>query len=223
MLAYPNEGWHAQITLHLGDGQPLHKLRTSHAEFQLAWALHIDQAVNYWQTRNDKGKTFQSSMRKFDGSYSCYSSMVNWRGLKLRTQLSWCSNPLLPCQAIHPEKMLVHHAVGALNVAGLLMIELPNFDFSYLKGQRITLGTDVDEAGHRKVEIETLAKTCACCSRTKATGATSMRTCAGCNLVYYCSEECQKLHWKAHKSTCRSAVVDAHSCVTSASYTAKDP
>ena len=26
--------------------------------------------------------------------------------------------------------------------------------------------------------------------------------CSGCNVVIYCSRECQKSHWKIHKSTC---------------------
>jgi hypothetical protein len=28
--------------------------------------------------------------------------------------------------------------------------------------------------------------------------------CSGCGLVYYCSKECQKAHWKAHKSVCKA-------------------
>ena len=27
--------------------------------------------------------------------------------------------------------------------------------------------------------------------------------CAGCELIYYCSTECQRLHWKEHKKECR--------------------
>ena len=30
-------------------------------------------------------------------------------------------------------------------------------------------------------------------------------TCARCKVVYYCSAECQKRHWKTHKAVCKSA------------------
>jgi MYND finger len=30
----------------------------------------------------------------------------------------------------------------------------------------------------------------------------SIMTCSGCLCTYYCSEECQKKHWKAHKAFC---------------------
>jgi hypothetical protein len=30
--------------------------------------------------------------------------------------------------------------------------------------------------------------------------------CSGCQSVYYCSQECQKRHWKVHKKVCRSKV-----------------
>ena len=28
--------------------------------------------------------------------------------------------------------------------------------------------------------------------------------CGGCGLVYYCSRECQKKHWKVHKKECKT-------------------
>ena len=42
--------------------------------------------------------------------------------------------------------------------------------------------------------------TCGACGRTD--GAVSR--CGGCGLVSYCSRDCQKAHWKAHKKACRA-------------------
>lgn len=35
-------------------------------------------------------------------------------------------------------------------------------------------------------------------------GGAGLRVCAGCNYARYCSQECQRAHWKAHKPICRS-------------------
>ncbi|KAL8277327.1 hypothetical protein RQP46_010280 [Phenoliferia psychrophenolica] len=38
---------------------------------------------------------------------------------------------------------------------------------------------------------------------------TPLRGCGGCKKVYYCSDECQKVHWKeAHKQLCAQIKVD---------------
>jgi len=31
----------------------------------------------------------------------------------------------------------------------------------------------------------------------------SNKACLGCKVVYYCSRECQVVHWKVHKSLCK--------------------
>ena len=38
---------------------------------------------------------------------------------------------------------------------------------------------------------------CANCNKTK-----KLKKCARCTIVYYCSTECQKSHWKTHKPNC---------------------
>ena len=33
-------------------------------------------------------------------------------------------------------------------------------------------------------------------------GAAANQRCTGCHSTFYCTRECQKLHWKLHKSQC---------------------
>jgi hypothetical protein len=41
---------------------------------------------------------------------------------------------------------------------------------------------------------------CTCCNELKV--ATEFKKCSNCKVAYYCSAECQKKHWKQHKSYC---------------------
>ena len=49
--------------------------------------------------------------------------------------------------------------------------------------------------------------TCAACD--KDLTAQNPKRCAACRLVAYCSKECQKAHWKAHKKDCAAAAAAA--------------
>ena len=40
---------------------------------------------------------------------------------------------------------------------------------------------------------------CACCEKISQS---KMKKCSGCENEYYCSAECQKIHWKQHKKVC---------------------
>jgi len=42
---------------------------------------------------------------------------------------------------------------------------------------------------------------CVVCKRGPICGV-KLNACSGCHMIHYCSAECQKLHWKAHKIVC---------------------
>jgi hypothetical protein len=46
---------------------------------------------------------------------------------------------------------------------------------------------------------------CAQCKRMNSDDEPKFPLCTGCRIVYYCSEECQRSAWSAHKSFCRNA------------------
>ena len=46
-----------------------------------------------------------------------------------------------------------------------------------------------------------------CLSCWRATS--GIKRCTGCKMVFYCNVNCQKRHWKAHRSVCRSAAARA--------------
>ena len=46
---------------------------------------------------------------------------------------------------------------------------------------------------------------CSACDK-YLVGETKRLICAECKIKYYCSKECQKNHWKGHKSDCASLV-----------------
>lgn len=48
-----------------------------------------------------------------------------------------------------------------------------------------------------------LARKCEVC-RSKGKGDGGLKTCSGCKKVRYCSDECQKKDWKAHKPKCKA-------------------
>merc|ERR1711971_229421 len=64
-------------------------------------------------------------------------------------------------------------------------------------------GSD-SEAEKIKNGLETMQ--CAYCSVVNADCEYSMKSCAGCNGVAYCSKQCQKKHWKVHKADCRDTL-----------------
>ena len=45
-------------------------------------------------------------------------------------------------------------------------------------------------------------RTCAQCGKESE----ELKVCAKCKMTYYCNYDCQKLHWKIHKSTCKTSL-----------------
>ena len=55
--------------------------------------------------------------------------------------------------------------------------------------------------GKQQHGLESVDKMCSVCyKRGKGN-----KQCASCKIPYYCSQECQKLGWKSHKTRCKSA------------------
>ena len=44
---------------------------------------------------------------------------------------------------------------------------------------------------------------CACCQKREPFDGEEFNACSGCQLIVYCSKECQKAHWKDHKEFCQ--------------------
>ena len=60
----------------------------------------------------------------------------------------------------------------------------------------------MDELGrheHARTMIRALG--CGCCGASEADGV-SFSFCSRCKFIVYCSKECQKEHWKKHKTIC---------------------
>lgn len=67
--------------------------------------------------------------------------------------------------------------------------------------QQKTISSKREELYNRflKAQVHKNVIECAKCKKTK-----KLKKCARCKIVYYCSAECQKSHWKTHKPTCLS-------------------
>lgn len=51
---------------------------------------------------------------------------------------------------------------------------------------------------------KTPGKQCGFCGATKAETSAELMTCSKCKKVSYCSKDCQKCHWAAHKKACEA-------------------
>jgi hypothetical protein len=49
-------------------------------------------------------------------------------------------------------------------------------------------------------------RSCNMCEKTEAALGKKLSACASCGRAWYCSRECQKSHWKSHKTVCKNIV-----------------
>ena len=49
-------------------------------------------------------------------------------------------------------------------------------------------------------------RSCNMCEKTEAALGKKLSACASCGRAWYCSRECQKSHWKSHKTLCKNIV-----------------
>jgi hypothetical protein len=52
----------------------------------------------------------------------------------------------------------------------------------------------------------TQAGACAACGASSIPTDAAFKTCARCKAVQYCSKDCQRTHWPAHKASCAAAM-----------------
>lgn len=56
---------------------------------------------------------------------------------------------------------------------------------------------------HKRVFGESQMRVCDNCEKRQSPEMEKMEKCGGCNSVRYCNRDCQKEHWKSHKSNCK--------------------
>ena len=77
--------------------------------------------------------------------------------------------------------------------------------YNTIGGKTITL--DADDLQYMQTERENVGMMCANCD-TMAKNL-HFKKCAACKRVAYCSKECQKKHWRVHKTECKSAPMES--------------
>ncbi|GMI31453.1 hypothetical protein TeGR_g13185 [Tetraparma gracilis] len=96
------------------------------------------------------------------------------------------------------ELLQMYERTGMMNAASVRMAR----DMSTMLGGRQSKRMTSENGGMPTYKING-GQTSECgngCGKTKAEA--DLKVCSRCNLVKYCSRECQKAHWKTHKKTC---------------------
>ena len=80
---------------------------------------------------------------------------------------------------------------------------------------RLTVKVGADYGATFREKQENLTKICSCCFAERKKGLENMNTtklwkCYNCTVSHYCSEECQKKHWKeGHREKCSVHIYEA--------------
>lgn len=106
----------------------------------------------------------------------------------------------------HRSPMFVD-VVGRAAMAKSLMLD----DTGKLEAMNMSVGYSDDDGVEFGDEIKELAQkldefppSCAGCGKLERENGAALLLCAGCKKTKYCSIECQRSCWKAHKKQCRA-------------------
>jgi hypothetical protein len=69
-------------------------------------------------------------------------------------------------------------------------------------GHKQACFTKEERRERKAVKKQSTVKACALGSKSAASGC-EMKSCGRCRGVYYCSTDCQRWHWPAHRDECR--------------------
>jgi len=96
---------------------------------------------------------------------------------------------LLPRDGIEIFGPLIWQAIGAVGASGLVPTTAP------------VSSPDTSSLGS--------PSTCATCGTATRAGGSRMLRCARCQISFYCSPECQRIHWRSHKTICNAMAAAA--------------
>lgn len=99
-----------------------------------------------------------------------------------------------PVDTTQSKELLAHIKTGAAECMQVLWM-----------GARARLDPTTCMAEIRRQERAAGNRCCVNCGLAEGSSAFRFQKCSGCSLVFYCGRDCQKVHWKTHKSDCRRA------------------
>jgi hypothetical protein len=104
--------------------------------------------------------------------------------------------------------MAEFHSAGSSSVSGAALPPLPPGAIARGCSEGAAAGTTGDATAAAKPRKAAATTLCHVCKRSATT------RCSKCSSIFYCSRDCQLLHWKYHKSVCaklskRAAVTEA--------------
>jgi hypothetical protein len=90
-------------------------------------------------------------------------------------------------------------------MAGLQRLTLSTQNHSAAVAGSNPAVTESQEAAAQHLQNRKDKEVCVACGKTSAEGGVQLRKCSGCTLApRYCSEQCQRASWPAHKAECKA-------------------